>query len=500
MPAKKIIRVAKPADQSAPAASTPAGKPAAPAPPRRRAKGGSLAPLFIIFGIIIAVAAGAFVSGQKKAKVDRLVALEVRTLKAQADGRAEEVTDICKRVVALAPQTKGLIEAAKGSVRTVLDKDITRSLRKQSAPAAPAAQTDHSAGSPPGAKPAKAAPAGMQDGILTPEALAAMHARNAQQSEAPAAPASGDKAPPALSMSSHPGLRRKHKNPPIWDAGRAVCTGVESVELHASLATDLIKLTTRELAETHNEFYLEIVQKKLASFEVRKQEAERLLEVATEALKQATAASVTVEELETAHINAEKERVAQAERERKAAESKATEEREVSAVATVKASMTTLAKEYRYEDALAEGERVLASITTPKALKTGNLIVDQFKELAQMKGYMIQQLNKAPLRWGWRQDKPTRDIIGADRDILKTLGKDVPWAKVSPPQFEAILKTYFADERTAPSLKVKYGPGVALYYMLQGNTEEAKHAANQVIRSRDSERERVERLVPILVP
>ena len=280
-------------------------------------------------------------------------------------------------------------------------------------------------------------------------------------------------------------------------AGRVVCDGVEEVLINAALAKDLIKLTADELEETRNDFFLESVKQRVGGFAARKQEAEELLAAAKQGLQQAKAAKLTVEQLKTAHIEAERERLAEEKRAREAADRQQTAARELATATTAVTAMETFFAPYRYEKALAQGEAVLATLTDPAARKACALEVDRYTELVKMKQYMITRLNKAPLRWGWRQDKPMRDIVGADRDLVKTLGRDVPWEKVGPAQFEYMVKQFFANERTAPKVKAEYGLGVALYYLKRGNEKEAKFYANRSIIGRGSSRDEVRRLIPI---
>ncbi len=508
MATKKVIRINK----GAPTASDSTGQPAAAKPgaakatPKRRARGSSLAPLYIIIGVVIVFAGVVYYNAQKKAKAARVVAMKVRNLHDEAAVHAQEVTDICKTVIALAPLSEGMIEATQASVRTVLNKDITRRLNKQTPTArparAPAADTADKAdkSDKPAGRSAPPANSEMQDGRLTPEALAARHARNAARQADVQPAAAGDKAAartPNLSMSMRPGLRKKRVDPPIWVAGRAVCDGVQELQINVSLARDLIQLVASDLEATRRDFYLEQVQAKAAGYDARKQEATELHTGAKAGITQAKAAIVTVKQLETAHVNAERERLAEEKRVQEADARKQVETRELAAASAVAAAMDQRFPEYSYAESLADGERVLATLTAPLAIRKCKLAVDQYKELVKMKGYMIEQLNRAPLRWGWRQDKPMRDITGADADGMKTLNSSVTWAQVSPGQFEYVMKHFFADERTIPSLKVKYGPGVALYYLKRGNNKEAQFYANRTIDGSGSERDYVRRLIPI---
>jgi hypothetical protein len=121
---------------------------------------------------------------------------------------------------------------------------------------------------------------------------------------------------------------------------------------------------------------------------------------------------------------------------------------------------------------------------------------ERYRKLEWLKGYMIEQIQAKPLRWGWGLGNVTLDVTGADARGVQVKGQLVRWERVSTAQFAKWGGIYAAQAglpgRTMGAIQL----AMAVFYSEYGAVEKAETHKQNALLDWERLREEADRLLP----
>ncbi len=125
------------------------------------------------------------------------------------------------------------------------------------------------------------------------------------------------------------------------------------------------------------------------------------------------------------------------------------------------------------------------------------LIYEKYVYLQQLKLFVISSLNARPFKWGWTQDRYSKDIFGADGNGIRITGDVVvPWKKVSMKQMLKLVDYSLADQQAKASDLARHNLAAAIFCYENKMTQPAGAYANKAIAILPRISEDVGRLAP----
>ncbi|MBT3294692.1 MAG: hypothetical protein HN383_05430 [Verrucomicrobia bacterium] len=122
---------------------------------------------------------------------------------------------------------------------------------------------------------------------------------------------------------------------------------------------------------------------------------------------------------------------------------------------------------------------------------------ERYRKLEWLKGYIIEQIQAKPLRWGWGLGIETIDVTGADSRGVQVKGELVRWERVSTAQYAKWGGIYAAQAglpgRTVGAIQL----GMAVFYSEHGAIEKAETLKQDALLDWDRLREEADRLLPL---
>lgn len=115
-----------------------------------------------------------------------------------------------------------------------------------------------------------------------------------------------------------------------------------------------------------------------------------------------------------------------------------------------------------------------------------------------MKGFLIQELGKAPFAWGWVRPGGTReDILGADSNGIKLHRRTVPWGDLAFTQFLAIVDHCIKDSKATRSTLGEQYLATALHCANLGNADLARKYRDKALETSAALRRTVDQVMPL---
>jgi hypothetical protein len=121
---------------------------------------------------------------------------------------------------------------------------------------------------------------------------------------------------------------------------------------------------------------------------------------------------------------------------------------------------------------------------------------ERYRKLAWLRGYMIGKLRAQPMRWGWGSGNTALDVLGADEQGIRILGRMVPWSGVSTAQFAKWAVMYSREPRLPERVSADLLLGLAVFYDEHHSEAMAAKARELALAASDSVRVEVDRLLP----
>jgi len=215
------------------------------------------------------------------------------------------------------------------------------------------------------------------------------------------------------------------------------------------------------------------VQKRATELNGIFQEIQKLEEDAKDEMEQITTYLAEAQDIEKAH-HEELARIEAAKEEaRRKAEHAALVKREIARAGETHRFNLELIEKNEFSEALRSVNDAMARFQTEEGRAKLALLKDKYERLVGLKDFLIERLTKYPMSFGWIQDGPKVDVLGADESGVKTRGKLTPWSDVSLPQITRFIDFYLKDEKIPVSQRADQGFAVALYFHELGKPEVA---------------------------
>jgi hypothetical protein len=121
---------------------------------------------------------------------------------------------------------------------------------------------------------------------------------------------------------------------------------------------------------------------------------------------------------------------------------------------------------------------------------------ERYAKLAWLKAYIIAQVAREPMRWGWGLRGSMVDVLGADEKGVRIPTGRVPWSQVSTAQFarwgEYYVKQAGLTAQTVGNLQL----AMAVFYDEHGATAKAEDSRRRAVMDWERLREEADRLLP----
>ncbi|MGQ9662308.1 MAG: hypothetical protein ACUVWX_08245 [Kiritimatiellia bacterium] len=272
------------------------------------------------------------------------------------------------------------------------------------------------------------------------------------------------------------------------DADTAAAEGKAAGDLEVAAAT------LRDRAQASRDF--DVIDENLTLLEKRVADAAEIESRIEELLTAARQRLARVEEIRAVVAKAREERIAEQERAKKERERLARIRRETELVRKTSAEAAELLKINAWRRALELLTTKRDECETEEGRAAFELPVARYTLIARLYEYVLEQLAKEQLPWGWIQDGHARDVLGADERELSVTGKKVPWSSVTSAQFFYLVKRLVVAPRLPNERLGELNLGAAaLAYELEGNKVAATFA-EQALAASPALRSERERLLP----
>lgn len=154
-------------------------------------------------------------------------------------------------------------------------------------------------------------------------------------------------------------------------------------------------------------------------------------------------------------------------------------------------------KENNYSDPLKQLQDTMARMQTQEGKQTLQVHIDKCNYLRQMKVFLIQQLSKTPMPWGWIQGRQ-EDILGASDKGITLKNQVVPWKQISIQQMLHLLRTFTKSKAVSLKELTSHNIAAAIYCHINGGDAVAREFIQQAVSLTPETQELAERLMPDL--
>ena len=480
---------------------------------RRRAVAWRLLLVFVVISVTLAI----LLHVLRKADIAESRAFARRTacLESIAAGCAG-VQTVAKSVKPLGGEAQTLLETTTEIVVAVLGhglKDTGRLVTAPAGPPRPAAGVQKAETTPTASakadgtgkpKSAVAEPEVKEDvpyGMPTREELERRR-RRAQKALPPAdstavtnpAPAPPVSQPPPLPAGEPSAVPPQSRSADVENAAMKVVDHVAAFSNHVSD----IMLLARDAATTKNEMERIVGEALLAEADRKIRDclaaAQQERSGATQELAAAAASLQVLKAIRDRFELEKREAERKEEARRKEAEHQRHVEGESAMAAQAAESAKALFKTMQFTQAVEQLTGKLAEFRTEEGRQALKKVIDRYAYLANLKAFLIEQINRRPFEWGWGRGNTVRDVLGADENVVKLRNGQAAWADVNPQQMARFVERYTPKEVPfRPRGKARLG--AAIYFQEMGLPEEATSHANKAVADDRDLKEEVARLL-----
>jgi hypothetical protein len=135
-------------------------------------------------------------------------------------------------------------------------------------------------------------------------------------------------------------------------------------------------------------------------------------------------------------------------------------------------------KEFKFDEVL-KSVKETADVLTLDEYKTRiKDVVDRFKYVSKIKGFLIEKFNVKPMSWGWKTPQGSFDIASASEQGLKVRDKEIPWPSIDAARMAFFLKYHLDLDEKGGQEKARICLGSAIFCKLHGLTDEAEQFLN----------------------
>lgn len=199
----------------------------------------------------------------------------------------------------------------------------------------------------------------------------------------------------------------------------------------------------------------------------------------------------------------ESEALAQARRdllEREREERRAKVEQELEQAAAAADEIKTLLQSNDFGEAAKRLKTQRRTYQTAEGQAAMDLHIDRYTRLEKLKEFLVAQLKKEKMPWGYGFGAAAVDILSADAHSVHVRGGKVPWSAISTAQMVKFLNHFLTGTAAGkPNVKesAEQNVAAATYCFLHGGMDAARMFADQARRLDFRQGETLRRLVPL---
>jgi len=192
---------------------------------------------------------------------------------------------------------------------------------------------------------------------------------------------------------------------------------------------------------------------------------------------------------------AERERL---ERERLAREAKVKQELDAAAAAG-EAAKTRLAKN-EFNTAAKELTAKQRELETEEGRAALKIHIERYERLQKLRQFLVAQLQKHKMRWGYGFGANAIDVTGADKESVHARGRKIPWNTISAAQMIKFINHFLMGKRgrsLPPKTAAEQLVGAAIYCYLHNGLDAARTYSDEARRLDFHQGETLRRVVPM---
>ena len=273
----------------------------------------------------------------------------------------------------------------------------------------------------------------------------------------------------------------RRMEPKIVSLARRVKLGADTIDKKSHQMRDVESSSLRFRGKILAEVHLPLARKKYADlaklFETAKQ-IEKEARERFEELQEQAAAITAIKDDELAKREAKRRQEEKARREREYKERVVTEGQ---MARQVRSETVALIEKHQYSQALDSTRGQLADYRTKEGRADMQVLIDRYERLTRLKQFLIRQLQTAPMSFGWVQDGPPKDVVGADETGIKTRDKTTSWSDVKLPQLLKFIKFYCRNTSVKRSERAEQYLAAAILFQECGKADVANEFRDEAL-------------------
>jgi len=446
--------------------------------PKQRPKGSMIGMWIGLACVLLAGLAGGFYMLQRQSHIERLEKAAMAEVKDKANATHEKIEGHARRVHAKVEPAMEMHRKAEAELVEVMEGGgVTVPTRRSEwmegqGVSAPSPRTQREARTearpPPANDDREAIP-----GVMSREEVIRRRQRMSGGAPDCSAARRGTSSSPAAPSSTYAKRTSERMEPKIVSLARRVKLGAETIDRKSyamrEVESSALRFRNRVLGEKHlplaREKYADLAELLETAKQIEQETEERFAE-----LEEQTAAITAIKEEEIAKREAKRAQEEKARREREYQERKKTEHQMAQ---QVRSEMVELLKKHQYGQALGSARSQQQDYRTKEGRADMQVLIDRYERLTRLKLFLIERLQASPMSFGWVQDGPPKDIVGADAGGIKTRDKTTPWDKVTSPQLLKFIKFYCNDNSVKRSVRADQYLAAAILFQEYGQPDVA---------------------------
>ena len=180
---------------------------------------------------------------------------------------------------------------------------------------------------------------------------------------------------------------------------------------------------------------------------------------------------------------------------------KAKMEAELQSVSGARLQNQLMARQHQFKDIVEAFKKQFTDLETREGRAAAETLIEQYSRMADLKAFIVQQLNRRPYSWGWL--RPKQDVLGATDKGVRLQGALIPWSEVGAPQMIRFIDHYVDHRQVSLRDQAEHSFNAAIYCLeTGGDTDSARNKAIEYLRKAVQLRPNLEtearRLLPTL--
>lgn len=422
--------------------------------PKQRPKGSLVGVWIGLASVMLLLLAGGFYMLQRQSHIERIEKAALAETKDKANATHEDIEGHARRVHSKVEPAMELHRRAEADLVEVMEGgEIEQPTRRSDwmegqgvTPEAskPRPERRTQAAPPPADENREAIPGVMsREQVIRRRQIISQGADPDQAGGKPRPPApaagAGKEQPPSTTYSQRTTRRME---PKIVSLARRVKLGADTIDRKSYQIREVESSALRFRGQVLGEVHLPLARKKYADLanlletarQIEKETEERFAE-----LQEQAAAIVAIKEDVLAKREAKR---AQEDQERREREYRERVKTEGQMARQMRGEMVPLLKKNQFGQALGSTRSQLQDFRTKEGRADTQILIDRYDRLVRLKQFLIRQLQTAPVSFGWVQDGPPMDVLGADETGVKIKDKTTLWSEVAQPQMLKFIKFY----------------------------------------------------------